>query len=82
MMNKESLQKVAADSGASVEEIENFALESAGASLSQMVAMGILIEQGESFACNILIKNGVITINGAAANALLEELMQQMGETT
>ncbi len=82
IMNKESLQKVAADSGAAVEEIENFALESAGASLSQMVAMGILIEQGESFACNILIKNGVITINGAAANALLEELMQRMGETT
>ncbi len=82
MINKESLQQVAAGSGASEEDIENFAREGAGANLSQMVAMGMLIEQGELYVCNILIKNGVITINGAAANALLEELVQGLARTT
>ncbi len=82
MINKESLQQVATDSGATEEDIETFARESASANLSQMVALGVLIEQGDSYVCNILIKNGVITINGAAANALIEELVQGLARTT
>ncbi len=84
LQNRDVTEQEALDSGAtlSAEDIDRYARERVGAMLDTMVAMEVLRMEGASYLCDLLIKNGLVTINGESADEVVELLKQNWGQTT